>query len=251
MNDIIFSNSFFFRNIKFGNNHYTDNRCGAPSHYFALLTHGNCKIVTDSETIQINEGDIFYIPNKCPYQSFWSSKHKIEIISLGFLNLPNFDNKTYPVQVIPCKDKEAFKIFDELSNISHLNAYCIGRFYTLIGILMPLMKSKSLSRSTQIVNDAIKFLSENPNAKVSEIAMHCMVSEAYLYVAFQKSYDITLNQTRNRIILEKAKDMLITTDKPIEYISDFLNFSSASYFRKKFKNYFNMQPKEMRNKYRI
>ena len=59
MNDISFSHSFMFRTIEFDKFHYTDNRTGAPSHYFAYMLCGNCKITTDSSTVKINEGDIF------------------------------------------------------------------------------------------------------------------------------------------------------------------------------------------------
>ena len=91
----------------------------------------------------------------------------------------------------------------------------------------------------------------SPFAKTSELAKNSAISEAALYSAFHKASDVTLNQHRNNLLLEKAKDILISTDKPIEYISDVLRFSSTSYFRKKFKQYFNMTPTEMRKLYRI
>lgn len=250
MNDIIFSNSFMFLTLMFDKFHYTDNRTGVQRHYFAHMLSGRCKITTDFETVEINEGDIFYIPNKCSYQSYWYGEPEIKFISLGFLYLPNFDNKTYPVQVIPFNNSAA-KLFQLLSNPEQLSAYDIGVFYTLAGILLPLMSHKTVCRTREIVEQTKNYLLQHPFAKTSDLAKNCAVSEAALYSAFQKSSDITPNQLRNQLLLEKAKDILITTDKPIEHISDFLQFSSASYFRKKFKQYFNMTPKEMRKKYRI
>ena len=90
-----------------------------------------------------------------------------------------------------------------------------------------------------------------PSQKHPSLQKNSAISEAALYSAFKKSSDITLNQLRNNLLLEKAKDILITTDKPIECISDVLRFSSTSYVRKKFKQYFNMTPTEMRKRYRI
>lgn len=250
MNDIIFSNGFIFRTIVFNTFHHTDNRAGAPSHYFAYMISGSCKITTDFETVSINEGDIFYIPNKCSYQSYWHGNPEIKFISLGFAYLPNFDNTVYPIQVVPY-NAEATEIFHLLSNTIQLSARDIGLFYTLAGILLPLMSHKKLCRTKEIVEYTKKYLIQHPYAKTSELAKNCAISEAALYSAFHKSSDITLNQLRNNLLLEKAKDILITTDKPIEHISDLLQFSSASYFRKKFKQYFNMTPKEMRKKYRL
>ena len=250
MNDISFSHSFMFRTIEFDKFHYTDNRAGSPSHYFAYMLCGNCKITTESSTVKINEGDIFYIPDKCSYQSYWYGNPEIKFVSLGFLCMPNFENKTYPVQVIPHSDK-ASELFHLLSDKIRLSPADIGLFYTLAGILIPSMTDVAVCRTREITERTKEYLIQHPFAKTSELAKNCTISEAALYSAFKKSSDITLNQLRNNLLLEKAKDMLITTDKQIEYISDSLQFSSTSYFRKKFKQYFNMTPKEMRKKYRI
>lgn len=250
MNDIIFSNSFMFMTIGFDKFHYTDNRAGTDSHFFAYMISGRCKIVTDSETIEINSGDIFYIPCKCSYQSYWYGDPEIKFVSLGFLCLPNFDNNTYPVQVVPNNDK-ATELLCTLGNCTRLSARDIGIFYTLAGMLLPTMSHKTLCRTKEIVELTRNYLINHPYAKTAELAKHCAISEATLYSAFQKSSDVSLHQLRCNLVLEKAKDMIITTDNSIEYISDLLQFSSTSYFRKKFKHYFNMTPTEMRKSYRI
>jgi AraC-like DNA-binding protein len=250
MNDISFSHSFMFRTIEFDKFHYTDSRTGAPSHYFAYMLCGSCKIVTDTETVHISEGDIFYIPDKCGYQSYWYGNPEIRFVSLGFLCMPNFENKSYPVQVIPHSDK-ASELFHLLSDKTRLSPADIGVFYTLAGILIPLMTDVAVCRTREITQRTKEYLIQHPFAKTSELAKNCAVSEAALYSAFKKASDVTLNRLRNNLLLEKAKDILISTDKPIEYISDVLHFSSTSYFRKKFKQHFNMTPTEMRKRYRI
>lgn len=198
----------------------------------------------------INEGDIFYIPDKCSYQSYWYGTLKIRFISLGFPCLPTFNNKTYPVQVIPYNDK-AVDLFHLLSGKNTLSAEDIGVLYTLTGILLPSMKHNAICRTREITERTKEYLIRHPFAKTAELAKNCAISEAALYLAFQKSSDVTLNQLRNNLLLDKAKDILITTDNSVENISDLLQFSSASYFRKKFKQYFNMTPGEMRKKCRI
>ena len=170
--------------------------------------------------------------------------------SLGFLCMPNFENKSYPVQVIPDSGK-ASDLFHLLSDKTRLSPADIGVFYTLAGILIPLMTNTTVCRTKEITERTKEYLIQHPFAKTSELAKNCTISEAALYSAFRKSYDITLHQLKNNLLLEKAKDMLITTDKPIEYISYALQFSSTSYFRKKFKHHFNITPTEMRKLYRI
>lgn len=245
MNDILFSNSFNFYTLSFNTFHYTDNRQGSPSYYFAYMLKGNCKIVTETQTLFINENDIFFIPDKCPYQSYWYGNPNINFISLGFHYMPNFDSLTYNAQKIPYSDYAA-NLFFKLGNIDRLCAADIGTFYTLAGTLIPKMVSSHSCRSLEIVAKTKNYLMTHPYAKASELASNCAISESALYFAFQKSSDITPNEMRNQILLEKAKELLITSDKSIEYISDTLGFSSASYFRKKFKQYFGITPLKMR-----
>jgi len=79
MNDIIFSNSFLFRTVEFDKFHHTDNRAGVPSHFFAFIILGRCKITTASETVEINQGDIF----KCCYQSTGTEIPKLNLFLWG------------------------------------------------------------------------------------------------------------------------------------------------------------------------
>lgn len=257
LNDTIFSQSFRFMNIKFNSYHFTDNRCGAPSHYFAYMLSGRCEIVTETKKLNIEKGDIFYIPNKCPYRSYWYGEDEISFISLGFLNMPNFDSKAYPVQVISIDSATpeiydaAVKLIKSLPDTAHLCARDIGTFYTLVGLLLPVMSCTAPSRESKLVSKCVSYLKENPFAKIPDAAKHCAVSEAALYAAFRNVSDMTPNTLKNNLLLERAKDILISSGSSVEYISDILEFSSASYFRKKFKNRFGITPKEMRNKYRI
>ncbi len=250
MNDIIFSNSFVFRTFTFDRFHYTDNRTGVPNHFFAYMLCGKCKIATKSETVNINEGDIFYIPDKCSYQSYWYGNPDIKFISLGFRYFPNFKNKFYPIQIIPNIDK-THEFFCLLSNKTQLSPADIGIFYTLAGILIPSMTDITVCRTKEIVQRTEEYLIQHPFSETYELAKNFAISESTLYSAFKKSSDITLNQLKNKILLEKAKKLIVTTDKSIEYISDLMHFSSASYFRKKFRVMFNMSPREMRKKYQI
>jgi len=51
--------------------------------------------------------------------------------------------------------------------------------------------------------------------------------------------------------MEEARRLLISSDISVESLSDVLHFSSGAYFRKCFKGYFGITPREMRKKYDI
>lgn len=250
MNDITFSNSFNFRVIKFESYHHTDNSHGTDSHFFAYMISGRCKIVTESETVEIGAGDIFYIPLNCRYHSYWYGEPEVKFFSLGFLYLPKFENISYFCQTLPTND-ETIELFYRIAKDDRTSAESIALFYTLASKLLPHMKHYKLSRTEEIVIKTSRYLAKEPNASTAELAANAAVSVSYLYYAFGKSCEVTLGELRSRILLEHAKDILITTDMPIERLSDELGFSSASYFRKRFKQHFSMSPREMRRRYRI
>ena len=80
----------------------------------------------------------------------------------------------------------------------------------------------------------------------TEIARQIGICESALYAAFAKLGEGTLHEMKDRILFEKAKTLLLTTDMPIEQISSQLNFCSCTYFRKRFKTHFGITPREMR-----
>lgn len=250
MNDIIFSQNFIFCTITFDRFHHTDNRRGAPRHYFACMLRGHGRIVGEAGTVTFRQGDIFYIPDQYPYQSYWYGEPEIRFVSLGFPCLPNFNRSLYPPQVIP-DGGQAAVFFEELGQKARLTAQDIGKFYTLTGLLLPHMVRNTPSRSEALIRCAEAYLMHNPHAAAPEIAQNCAVSASALYAAFHTSGGQTLHQMKKRMLLEKARDMLIGTDRPVEEISGLLRFSSASYFRKQFLRQFGMTPSEMRRHSRI
>lgn len=250
MNDFDFANSFCFRNIIFDTYHHTDNRSGAPSHYFAYMISGNCKIVTNDSSVEINEGDIFYIPFNCSYQSYWNGRPLISFISLGFPFMPNRDSRYFPVQIIST-DQGKKQTMLKLGNTKNPTSCDIGLFYSFVGELMPDMAYRKHDHQSELVNKARRCLEQDPFAKTADIAKRVAVSEPTLYNAFKNASDVSLNEMRNRIISEKARDLLITTDRSVEEISDMLGFSSTSYFRKALHRHFGMTPSEIRKKYKI
>ena len=250
-NDIFFSKSFIFNVYEFRNSRHNDNRDGIAIHYIAKMLRGSAVLVSDRETVEVREGDVFYIPKGCRYQSFWSGEPEIKFISLGFTYMPDFDGRRYGMQTItatPEVEALFLKIADEISGI---DCKTVGSFYTLLGMLLDNMKARETDKRGELVELAKRHLAKEPHTSVRELASLCSVSESTLYSAFRESSDVTVNEYRSTVLMERAKDMLISTDMPIELISEKLCFSSPSYFRKQFRERFNASPRDMRKKYKI
>ena len=245
MKDVILSNNFNFNYFVINKYKYTDNRKGSPYHYLAYMERGNSKIVSNDITINIKAGDYFYIPKGLPYQSYWYSDDEICFLSFGFHFFPENENKEFILQKINM-DEDLKARIKKIPTEIKTDSFILGEFYSVLSSLIPLMQYTVKNPKKHILEKAKKFIFENSNCKVSDIAKHCLLSESGLYNIFKKESELTPNELIQKIRCEKAVVMLTTTNKSIEEISNSLEFSSTSYFRKVLYRYTQKTPKEIR-----
>ena len=245
MNGVIFSNQLSFNIYDWASYKHTDKRDGCSVHYLALLVSGTARITTDSTVLTLAEGDIFYIPCGLRYQSFWYGEPRVKLISLAFSVMPERNTEVFGLQRIDCTEEVRDTFFD-LAQRECIDCGTIGRFYCLLHKVLPCLKCGTESRSASIVSKAKKMVSEDPFIPVTELTRRLTVSESGLYLAFSRHSESTLNTYRSNVLMEMARELLASTDTPVERISAELRFSSSSYFRKCFKQHFGMTPRQMR-----
>lgn len=244
MKEVTFSNSFSFRLFSYEKYHYTDNSAGAPFHYFAYMEQGRCKIVSERGTREFGPGDVFYIPMGLKYQSYWYGEPKISFRSYGFSLFPDGEQKHYCLQKVPCSETETSG-FRDLPVGTAASSALLGQFYTAVGQVLPKMRSGSFDRAKTVYRDALEYLSRHPDISVPDLAKACNVSPSLLYAVFRKAGK-SPNGVRQEILVDRAVQLLITTDRKVQEISDTLGFSSPSYFRKILREYTGKTPGEIR-----
>lgn len=246
MNEANFYNSFQFNVFEFKNHHLTDNlKNPIPRHYFGYLINGTARIKSNNEEIELKANDIFYIPKGLRYQSSWfgGNNNEIKFYSFGFEFSPI--KKSFILQKINCNDKTK-EIFKELcENINSPNK-AIGTLYYFFEKVYENMIPAKKTHIHPIIEKATEYISQNPNAKISEIARYCNISEPSIYSLFKKYLNKSPNEVKNRLLCRKAVLLLTTTNKSVEEISNMLGFSSTSYFRKTLKTYIGKKPLEIR-----
>lgn len=209
------------------------------------MKRGRAKLVSEKQTVFVREGDIFFIPNGCRYHSFWYGETTVEFISLGFGFMPNFEGRYYPTQVIKAS-REAIELINEIGKDSSPNCVTVGKFYTLAGMLMQNMSFAYKNPKTELIDKVKALIAEDPTLSVKDIARRCAVSESSLYSTFMKYSNKSIHEIKTDVIMQLGKAMLISSDRTVEQISDILNFSSAAYFRKCFREHYGCSPREMR-----
>ena len=237
MTDAEFYKSFHF-NLYCTRQYRTTDLTAAPGcgeHYLARMVSGKAKIVTRTQTLQLETGDVFYIPKGLQYRSHWYPENDpATFYSFGFTYFPADDASGCTLQKINCTPA-ATQLLGELESDLTVSPLSIGRLYRFLGEARPVMETAAADAGSLLVRRALEYMRQQPLCSVSETAQHCGVSESTLYARFRRHLGKTPVEARHRILADKAGELLITSDLSVEEISDRLGFSSPSWFRKVFR----------------
>ena len=253
MDDIRFSNSFNFRVISFKKARHTDATGGISCHFFARMKHGTAKIIAadTGETMEVSRGDIFYLPKGLRYNSYWTPEEDehpaVEWESYSFEYFPCKSGKKYSMQVIDASSEE-LSLFDEILPRGKKTAYSIGMLYAFLGLVSPKMKLSDEDQKRELFSLAKSYMYEHPAFKVSELAKFLGMSESSVYAFFSSYMNTTPIKEKQKILANRAVDLLHTTDLSVEEIADAVGIQSAAYLRKIVKEEVGLSPSEIRKK---
>lgn len=242
MNETKFSQGFWFRQISGQHYRYTDVRHGAAMHFLVYMRKGSARFVTREQTVHLQQGHFLYIPKGEPYQSYWQGE-EILFDSFGFQWFPEGESGNYPLQAFSA-EPQMCELADHLAADRRIRSKTLGSFFRLLSLALPKMIHSSIEGD--IFQKVQRYLYKNPQAPMAAVADYCNMSQSGLYNIFARCNWGTPNDLRQKMRVEKAVELLQTTDMSIEAISDGLGFSSASYFRKILKKYIGKTPTAIR-----
>ena len=254
MNNTLFSNDFVFTEFCFETFRHNDNRAGIEYHYIGYMREGSCDIVAGKQSFLIKEGEFFYLPRHFRYDSDWNvgKNGVVRFDSYGFKSIHLRHNMTYHPQTITPFDA-AIELCEKLSKYKSAGHWSsgsfyqsVGVFYQLLGVLTERMISMPAERKNYIVQKAEEYMREEIHGKAEDIARYCETSQTELYEAFKQVRGHTPVKAKHKIAVERAREMLITTDMTVEEISTKLGFGNAAYFRKIFFEETAKTPREFR-----
>ena len=218
-----------------------------PRHILGYMCRGHGKLFFADSCVDISEGDVFYIPQGIRYHSSWSGEGGTVFHYYGFSLIPTNDRKDFCLQKLDIPSALAARVRDIPTNLP-IDSKIIGTFYTVLADLFPYMAYEQKGRRESLCDRALMYMAEHIDCTVEEVAKHCHVCESVIYSAFRKTMATTPNAQRLRLLCDRATELLMTTDCPIEEISAKLGFSSSSYFRKVLHAHTGMTPTEIRKK---
>ena len=245
MHDLTYLNHFSFHEVRYYTYHESSFPFPARYNFIMYLHKGTAQVCSENETVILNEGDALHIPRGAKYSVKLFGKPDISFGSYAYLNYLENGERSYGIQRIPLSERMRSLICN-VSSIDGISCESIGYFYLFLHELYKVLTPAVTDRKRTMLERAMDFIVRKPDCKISEVADHCHISESGLYALFGERADFTPAYFKLLVKLERAVNYLVSTDIPIEEISDLCGFSSSSYFRKKLFSVYKKTPTEIR-----
>lgn len=138
--------------------------------------------------------------------------------------------------------QEAERMTDA-NSVTLLNATAVMDFTRRVSeAKIPMDMESDIYRAIQFISNHV-----NQNISVEDVAEFLGIDRSTLSRKFKRELGFNISSYIMRRKLEEAKTLLIYTDKTISEISEYLCFSTQSYFQNVFKKKYEQTPKEFRS----
>lgn len=233
---------------KFNYYHFCRGNSNRRKTRIGVIIKGNGTYIYLNKKLNVNEGDVVFIPENIYCYSEWHGSPDIEVLYIScFIHYEQF---RYEPQIINCGESvknNLMKIKTLLSTdyIEELEAYSL--FYKLLQKILPQMEQSNISYDKSL-QQAIGFITEHwdSNFSVGDLAKNCCMSESALYHMFQKELGQTPINFLNSIKINIAIEHLENSNYSIATISHLVGFNSENHFRKIFKDVTGTTPLKFR-----
>lgn len=123
---------------------------------------------------------------------------------------------------------------------------CQELFFRLLSFVQVFQPQRNSSEL--LAANIMEYILQNFHTQLTldSIADYFNFHPVHIIRCLKREYGITPNKAVIQVRIDNAKKMLITSNLSINKISDFVGFSSPSYFNKVFREYTGMTPKEYR-----
>ena len=221
--------SFAFKNYHRTSGKHTDSSAGCAYHYIGYLYRGSARIISEKDTLELQAGDLFYIPKGCRYHSYWYDGANFD--SFAFSAIPQKEHISYCLQKLDMT-QEVKILHKELAADRTVSPGSVATLYKLLWVLMPTMRQHTYDKGGVLARTISNAIYEQPDVSTEAIAKKCGVSQSTVYHLLKKELGKTPNRLRQEAKCQQAVRLLTCTDLSVEEISVRLGFSSSSYMRK-------------------
>lgn len=238
----------FFRHH--GQHRNDRSRNGWSNSCLGYVLKGNAEFKAGNTDIVLGPGSVIYIPKGQCYISEWRGKPTAEFYSLNFeFKGASIGGDPFAFQAYQDRQGALRHHFEKIQKAlaSEKMVWALSEFYQLYASLGQKLTRSADPMNRSVVAPAIRYLDEHfiEEFSIGQLAGLCQLGESQFYAEFKKNTGLTPVEYKNRCRIRRAVQLLASRDNNIERISDQLNFSSPSYFRRVLKQVTGLKPKEV------
>lgn len=209
--------------------------------FYSLIQNGNSAALKtffqNSHQLPANEGSMATTPLRNSKNIFIGTVTKIGMLAAipGGLDV----EQTYGLIDMYTKECE------RLTTIEDINVLHTRMVFDFCERMSEVQIPEGLSKE---VYQCMCYIRNHTNASISisDVATEVHRSTSYISGKFQQELGINIGAYIRRCKLEKAKSLLVYSNKSLSEISNYLCFSSQSYFQNVFKKKYGMTPMKYR-----
>ncbi len=167
-------------------------------------------------------------------------QYSITLISI----LINYAN-SYNVNIKEFNKEDILTVINNIKDVHSLFEFFRSNVFKIKKISL----DKNQKKSDILLNQAIKYIETNyqdPDISLDGVCDYLDVSVSYLSMLIKRNKNTTFTKLLIRLRMDKAKNLLRTSDKKIIEISRECGYKEVYYFSHSFKKVVSMTPKEYR-----
>ena len=218
------------------------------------FTEGEVTYKFDSYELKACRDNIIFLPKGSIYEMHIDKRSKYICVDFCFEE-SDLVRRAEIYKNLPSSVQNEFsKLF---YNRYRSEPWCVAEtFSSLYRIYAQALRSKykSYSQSSKKTTDAIKYILENytePSLSVSSISKHVGISETHLRRLVKSKLNMSPVQYITSLRIEKAKNMLLSSNCMISEIASFCGFADQYYFSREFKAAVGISPTDFKKAHSI
>ena len=213
---------------------------------FIYIKKGACRYDFNGEVMYLERGALAYLPLKSDHTLTITSEN-IEFYRINFNVKINgeialFSN--YPMKICDSLSDDGVNAVEELEENCRLEENTMMKTEILARLFLSIYRKNEKLMASRI-EPAVKYMREHFSEpfESKKLSSMCMLSTALFYKLFGEEYKISPLEYKNRLLIERAKKLLLTYNISVSEVSFMLGFESPAYFSRFFKKHVGVSPK--------
>jgi len=206
-----------------------------PNHGFLLVLSGSMDYVNQNDTLHLGPDDLVYLPEGSRYEVRFHPGTEDLLINFRFLDTRPEALPSEPRLVMRDSLHTLQPLMEQTVSLFHTNDRyyeALSMFYRFWGQLTLALQAE---RSDRTLIQRAKALLSQPNCPdLTEVARQLLISPSSLRKKFKDAEGIPPARYRLLQRVDNARQLLLSTDLPLNAIAERCGFCDEAYFHKCF-----------------